>query len=115
MTPLDTGPLLVGSNRLPSDLLLHLMSPALYCNDSGCCLPAHPIDDALIQFGMTEFGPERILSVRSNLPLEEIPFDSTKKFMATMHDLSVRELSEVVGVINVPNQMIQGSTQFLFL
>jgi magnesium-transporting ATPase (P-type) len=115
---------------LPPNLFLRYLSPALYCNDSCLfheetselqtptpllfppSLPrAHPIDDSLVLFALSEFGSERIQTIRSNSPLEEIPFDSTKKFMATMHDLSLTDLFIATGIdgTTVSSELIRGS------
>jgi magnesium-transporting ATPase (P-type) len=117
---IEGGLLRMEFDRLSPNLLFRFLSPALYCNDSSLSNEqpepphphsssrAHPIDDSLILFGLSEFGWERMTRIRSNAPLEEIPFDSTKRFMATMHDLPLADLIDSTGIATVPADMIRG-------
>lgn len=118
-------PVPMEATQIPVDLLLNLISPALYCNDSSLSVEdieesssvfsGHPIDDSLFRYAMSEFGPEKILSIRSNLPIEEISYDVTKKFMATLHDLSVAEVLDIVGVFDISNDLIQGKILDIYI
>ena len=67
-----------------------------------------PTETSIISLGIAVCGRGPIEEIHRNLPIEKIPFEAASKFMATMHELSLIELSESIGLLEVPNSLIKG-------
>jgi magnesium-transporting ATPase (P-type) len=67
-----------------------------------------PTETSIISLGVNVYGKDPIEKIRRNIPIEKIPFEATSKFMATMHELNMMELSEGVGLLEVSDGMIKG-------
>jgi magnesium-transporting ATPase (P-type) len=97
-------------------LLFQYLSPGFYCNDSSISLEnqsssetdsesstvrykvlGDPTESAILNLGITVFGPEKIQSICRRAKIEELPFDSTNKFMAALHEVSSSHFNEIFG------------------
>jgi magnesium-transporting ATPase (P-type) len=113
--------------------LMHYLAPGFYCNDSSIStdssIPStrsdvnqegqytilgEPTETSILSLGVNVCGRGPIEKIRRNLPIEKIPFEATSKFMATMHELNLIELSEGVGLLEVSDDMIQGLDSLFF-
>lgn len=106
---------------------MHYLSPGFYCNDSSIStdysipltgkdlhqdeqytILGEPTETSIISLGIAVCGRSLIEKIHRNLPIEKIPFEAASKFMATMHELNLIELSEAIGPLELPSNMING-------
>jgi magnesium-transporting ATPase (P-type) len=110
--------------------LMHCISPSLYCNDSSIssedCTPqakvstegeegkyeviGEPTESSITSLAINIYGLQAIQAICQNLSIEESPFDSAVKFMATMHDLSWEEYAAAVEeTCEISEEMVKGN------
>ena len=97
---------------LNPSLLFQYLAPGLYCNDSSVSAEespdadqstlrykvlGDPTESAILNLGIAVFGPEKIQSICRSEKIEEVPFDSANKYMATLQELSSSQHAEMFG------------------
>jgi len=95
---IDTDAVTMDSSNVKS-----MTSAMILCNDSTCkdgVEIGDPTETALINFGVKlGLDPER---VRNNYPrISEIPFDSDRKLMSTLHDIDGERIMYTKGAVDV--------------
>lgn len=88
---------------LESDSLKSMTRAMILCNDSSCKEGVEigdPTETALINFGVKlGLDPEKI---RTDYPrISEIPFDSDRKLMSTLHDIGGERIMYTKGAVDV--------------
>jgi magnesium-transporting ATPase (P-type) len=74
-----------------------------------------PTESALLALGVSFFGPEKIQSISRNTPVESIPFDSTNKFMATLHELQLSQFAEIFSSSERESENAEGKCRVVFV
>lgn len=95
---IDTDAVTMDSSNVKS-----MTSAMILCNDSTCkdgVEIGDPTETALINFGVKlGLDPEK---VRNNYPrISEIPFDSDRKLMSTLHDIDGERIMYTKGAVDV--------------